>query len=150
MLCSRLPHFITIDELAKQLNLQPETIRLAMKAEAIPYYRFSASVIRFDIEEIRSVLQARMREHALVKGKGPPKKSKPAAATTGQNYNAQSQRYHAGSRPSRIKTPQLAIRLFVELVAMGRALSGTHLRNIERQVVRDLRQVTARKLGVLV
>ena len=146
MIC-RLPHFITIDNLAKQLNLQPETIRLGVKAGAIPCYPFTKRIIRFDLEEVRAVLQTRLKEHELVKSRAATPKKGAEAATSTRNYNMRRKIYFIGSGTSSRKSNDIAVWLIAELAAMGKALSDSRLRDLkERQIIRSLRQSTINKL----
>jgi len=149
MLCSRLPNLITMNELAKKLNLQPETIRLAVKARAIPYYGFTASTIRFDLDEVRAVIEAVIRERDLAKGKGPPQKNGAEVATSTRNHNAQKKSYVIGTGNASRKFSGRVVWLIAELASIRKALLDPRLRDFERRNVRILRQSTFSKLRVL-
>ncbi|HCO95918.1 MAG TPA: hypothetical protein DIU00_18605 [Phycisphaerales bacterium] len=107
---SRFPCLVTAEKLAEELNLESsEAVWLAMKAGVFPYYKFTKRIVRFDLEEVRTVLQAKMHQYELAKGEGPPQKNEAAAATTAQDYDAQKEVYKIGAGKSMKNFPILSI-----------------------------------------
>ena len=135
---------VTAEQLAKELDLQPDTIRLAAKAGVIPCYPFTKRTIRFDLNECRAILQTKLKEYELAISQGPPKKNEAEVVASAQDYGAQKEVYNIGSGKSRRKFPHLINWLFAELVA---ALSDARPRDLEeRQIIRSLRKSTINKL----
>ncbi len=53
--------YLTADELAEQLRLQPSTIRQWSRRGLIPAVRLSPKVVRFQLEAVVEALAARQR-----------------------------------------------------------------------------------------
>ena len=48
-----MSNFITVEQLAKLLQVKPSTIRTWVREDKIPHFRFGR-VIRFDVEDVKS------------------------------------------------------------------------------------------------
>jgi len=139
-----MPNLVGIAELAERLNLQPETIRLGVKAGVIPFCKFSKQTLRFDIDEVWTVIQTKLRECGLPE-KLPPK-NKPGVAAPGPKHDLRKLNYKAYVSKSRKISSGIVEQLLAEFIAMGRVLINPYLSESERHVIRNLYRAIARKL----